>query len=372
MKQAVDVAVIGGGIAGCAAAYYLTGEGLDVAVIEHQGVGNAASGYALGLLNPLSGALIPGRLAAFAREAFDEHLRLWPQLEEESSINFQGRMMPHLEVVLDETDAPPLLDEMERWDAADGFSARWLAGEDVRALDDRIADGVVGAVLLENLGMVDSQLLTRALMDAACQRGAILVDDRATGITWSAGRAVSVRTAGGEIACRCVVVATGPWSRQIAEWTGLNIPVTPLKGQIVRLEGLTPPLEYHVAGPGAVVQKADGKLWAAATEEDAGFDLSTTNEARRSLLERAAQVLPAVRHARVLEQTACLRPKTPDDLPILGAVPNRENVYLATGGGKKGVLLAPAMGRVLADLITRGEMQLPIHDFAPGRFAGLK
>ena len=199
-------------------------------MIEHQGIGNAASGYALGLLNPLSGALIPGRLAAFAREAFDEHLRLWPRLEDESSIDFQGRMMPHLEVVLDERGVPPLWEEMERWNAADGFSARWLDGQGVRALDDRIADDVVGAVLLERLGMVDSQQLTRALMDAACQRGASIVDDRATRITWSGDRAVGVRTAKGEVACHTVVIATGPWSGAVEEWTGLHVPVTPLKG----------------------------------------------------------------------------------------------------------------------------------------------
>ena len=123
MKHTVDVAVIGGGIAGCAAAYYLTREGLDVEVIDHQGVGNAASGYALGLLNPLSGAGIPGPLASFAAEAFDEHRRLWPQLEEESCIDFQGRMMPHIEVVLDEDGVSPLQSEMARWNATDGFSA---------------------------------------------------------------------------------------------------------------------------------------------------------------------------------------------------------------------------------------------------------
>ena len=371
MGNTADVAVIGGGIAGCAAAYYLTREGLDVAVIEHQGIGNAASGYALGLLNPLSGNLIPGRLAAFARESFDEHRRLWPQLQEESSIDFQGVMMPHLEVALDETGVPQLLDEMDRWNAADGFSAQWLEGQDVRALESRIAAEVVGAVLLERLGMVDSQLLTRALMDAACQRGASTVEERALGISWSGDRAVVVNTTGGEIACRAVVVATGPWSGAIGEWTGLSVPVTPLKGQIVRLEGLSPPLLYHIAGPGAVVQKADGKLWVAATEEEVGFDLTTTSEARASLLERAARVFPSVSDARVLEQTACLRPKTPDGLPILGKVPERDNVYLATGGGKKGVLLAPAMGRVVADLVMRGETQVPIGDFAPERFAGL-
>ena len=371
MKHTVDVAVIGGGIAGCAAAYYLTREGLDVAVIDHQGVGNAASGYALGLLNPLSGAAIPGPLASFAAEAFYEHRRLWPQLESESPVDFQGRMMPHLEVVLDEDGVSPLQSELARWNATDGFSARWLDGRDVRGLDARISDEVVGAVLLESLGMVDSLLLTRALMDAACQRGASLVNDRATGISWSADQAIGVRTAKGEVACHAVVIATGPWSRQVGEWIGLDIPVTPLKGQILRLEGLSPPLEYHVAGPGAVVQKADGKLWAAATEEEAGFDLSTTAEARRSLLERAARVLPSVTQSRVVEHTACLRPRTPDALPILGTPPDRGNVYLATGAGKKGIMLAPAMGKAVADLLVRGETRLPVGGFSPARFAGL-
>ncbi len=371
MKHPPDVAVIGGGVAGCAAAYCLAAEGLEVAVIDHQGIGNAASGYALGLLNPLSGAEIPGRLATFASHAFLEHLRLWPPLQEESSIDFQAGMMPHLEIVLDETNTPPMRKEMRRWNATDGFSARWLDDKDVQALDSRLADGIVGAVLLERLGMVDSQALTRALMDAACQRSARFVNDRATGISWSGSRAVGVRTAKGEVACHAVIIATGPWSSQVAEWIGLEIPVTPLKGQIVRLEGLRPPLEYHIAGPGAVVQKADGKLWAAATEEEADFDLSTDADARHSLLDRAAQVLPSVTQARVLEQTACLRPRTPDALPILGCAPSRENLYLSTGGGKKGVLLAPAMGRAVADLIVRGETRLPIEDFTPGRFADL-
>ena len=368
MARTTDVAVIGGGIAGCAAAYYLVHEGLDVAVIDHQGVGNAASGYALGLLNPLSGALIPGGLAAFALEAFNEHRLLWPRLREESSIDFQGRMLPHLETVLDESDLPAVREEMERWEATEGFSAQWIEGRDVARLDSRLSTEIAGAVLLESLGIVDSQLLTRALMDAATQVGASVIEERAIGMDWKDDGAIRVVTNEGRISCSAVVIAAGAWSGQIQEWTGLDVPVTPLKGQIVRLEGLRPPLEYHVAGPGAAVQKADGKLWVAATEEEAGFDLEITSEAHEGLIENAARVLPCVRQARLLEQTACLRPKTPDALPIIGKAPDREDVYVTTGAGKKGIMLAPAMGKAIADLIVRGETSLSLDGFGPERF----
>ncbi len=368
MERPTDVAVIGGGIAGCAAAYYLACEGLDVSVIDHRGVGNAASGYALGLLNPLSGALIPGRLSAFALEAFDEHRRLWPVLEEESSVDFQGRMVPHLETVLDESDVPALQKEMERWEATEGFSAEWLETQDVAPLDGRLSHEIVGAVLLESLGIVDSRMLTRALMDAARRRGACVIEEQAVGVDWQDDTAVRVVTNDDKVSCGAVVIATGAWSGQIREWTGLDVPVTPLKGQIVRLEGLRPPLEYHVAGPGAAVQKVDGKLWVAATEEEAGFNLEITPEAHERLIENAAHVLPCVRQARVLEQTACLRPRTPDALPIIGKAPDRENLYVTTGAGKKGIMLAPAMGKAIADLLARGETSLSIDDFGPERF----
>jgi glycine/D-amino acid oxidase-like deaminating enzyme len=368
MRQTVDVAVLGGGIAGCATAYYLSREGIDVAVFERNGVGNAASGYALGLLNPLAGSGIPGPLSAFAGASFAEHQRLWPILEEESDIDFHGTMMPHLQLALNEDETPSMKLEMARWNDADGFSAQWLNSEDIRALEPRVSEDITGAVLLEEVGMVDSQLLTRALMDAARRKGARLIEDEVVGVKVSDSQVTSVKTVGGDIECGAVVVALGPWSGAVGEWLGLDIPVTPFKGQIVRLEGLSPPLQYHVAHSGAVVQKADGMVWVASTEEDAGFDLSTTLEARETLLEQVAKFFPSITDSGVVMQTACIRPRTADGLPILGKAPEWDHVYIATGAEKKGILLGPAMGKAVADLFVRGATGLPIDGFEPNRF----
>lgn len=368
LGDTVDVAILGGGIVGWAAAYSLSREGIEAAVIDRQEVGTAASGYALGLLNPLVGIGIPGPLAAFAGAAFDEHLRLWPRLRAESSVEFHGRMLPHLELALNDADATVLRQAARRWNAEDGFCAQWLEPEEVRKLDARISEDIAGAALLENGGMVDSRLLTMSLMDAASRSGARAVRDRAHGVVGSNGKVTGVQTTRGEIGCGAVVVSMGPWSGAAGTWLGVDIPVTPLKGQIVRLEGLRPPLEYHVAGSAAMAQKSDGLLWVASTEEDAGFDLSITRAGRSLLLDRARRVLPSIGGLRLVEQTACLRPRTPDGLPILGRVRGLDNVYAATGAGKKGILLGPAMGMAAADLVAGRIPRSPIDGFGFERF----
>ena len=151
----------------------------------------------------------------------------------------------------------------------------------------------------------------------------------------------------------------------------------PQKGQIIRLQGFGEPLRHHihahhstaVGGTCTVVQKTDGMVWVAATREDAGFDDRTTAEARDLLAERGAKMVPDLADLGLAEQTACLRPLTPDEQPIVGRAPGWENVYLSLGAGGKGVLLGPATGQAIADLVLRGDTSLPIAPFAAERFA---
>ena len=174
----------------------------------------------------------------------------------------------------------------------------------------------------------------------------------------------------GVIECDTVVLAMGPWSRHAESWLGTYIPVDPLKGEILRMELPGEPLECDVSGGGAsIYAKPNGLVWCGTTEDWRGFDLKPLPETRERILAGVKRILPQVGEAKLVMHTACLRPVTPDWLPILGRVPGYRNAWLATGAGKKGILLAPGIGKSVADLITSDHTELPIDNFSPTRFA---
>ncbi len=377
MPAETDVVVLGAGVAGCAAAYYLARRGLSVRVVEQEAIGSRSSGYALGLLNPTTDFGPPEPLTDVA---FNMHRDLWPVLQQESGVDLQTRLAPHLELCLDGMESR---DEHERvlrlWaeSETDGFSTRWLEPDEVHRLEPRVTPDIRGAVLLESVVFLDSYRFTLALAQAAELHGASFTQGEVTGLRTSGSRVCGVTFTGGEIPCERVVVALGPWAGRAADWLGVDIPVRPQKGQIIHLQGFEQPLRHHihahhslrVGGTCTVVQKPDGMVWVAATREDADFDDATTVEARDTLAQRGTVMVPDLADLGLTEQTACLRPLTPDEQPIVGKAPGWDGVYLSLGAGGKGILLGPAAGQAIADLVLEGETTLPIEPFSPERFA---
>ena len=357
------IVVIGAGVAGCAVAYYLAREGLPVTIVERESPAFGASGYAVGLLNPLTGTGVPGPMEALSLFSYQIHLALWDELEEQSGVDFQPELLSHLELMLTEEDARGASDLMARWGSVPGFTVQWLDGHEVLKLEPRVNSSVLGAILLESLAALDSRRFTLALLEGACAHGAVLVKGEVTGFDDSR---VTLRDR--EIGCDAVVLAAGPWAGEASSWLDFDLPVGPLKGQIVHLQQMNPPLWKHMVGPVQIASKRDGLVWLAATEEREGFDNRTTREARDTLVERAVRMVPSLAGQPVVGQTSCLRPVAPDRLPIIGPAPGSDRVYLAAALEKKGILIGPAVGRAIADLIVRGETTVPIEDFSPTRF----
>lgn len=369
MNTTQQVAILGGGAAGCAAAYYLTKTGLAVTIVEREGIGSQSSGWSAGGINPIHGVLEPLRPLAMA--SYRMHLELWPALKEATGREFEARIVSILMVAEREDETADLLALGEEFRAAEGFEARWLDRDELRSREPRLADDLAGGLWVRGNGVVDSYLYTALLAEAAQRRGATLVAGEVRGLEAAGGRVSGVALADRVIPCDAVVVALGPWAEEAGRWLGAPVPVEPLKGEILRLQPEDGPLADDVtSGRVSLFGRGGGQLWLGATQERCGFDTAPSEAARQRLWGEATRLMPSIGKATLLRHTVCLRPVTPDWLPIVGRAPGWENAYFATGGGKKGILLSTGMGKALADLIATGSTPLAIDVARPDRFVG--
>ncbi len=307
-----------------------------------------------------------------AWESYCLHMGLWEELPEETGIEYDGRVMSSIRLALEESGLPELQETLDIFSGVDGFEAHWLEPGELAALEPRVTTKAVGALYTRGNAALDSYKYTQALVEAAKKRGASVRPGEIYGLETAGGRVTGVKLADGTISCGQVVLAMGPWSRLAEPWLNTYIPVDPLKGEILRMELPGPPISHDISGGGgSIYSKPDGLVWCGATEEWKGFDKTLTNSAEKSLRDGAVRLLPDLADARVALHTACLRPVTPDWLPIIGKPAGWDNVYLATGAGKKGVLLSPGMGKAVSELICQGETSLPVGGFAPERFAAM-
>ena len=372
MAETSEVVIIGGGVAGCATAYYLSLAGVKATIIEREGISSQASGFSAGGLNPLEGSCIPGPLSALAMASFRLHKELWGRVQRQTGIDFQPRIVSLTKLAFGEADVPALQDSLNIFEDAreEGFSGEWLHRSEALKLESRLSDRIIGGVRLFGNAALSSLLFTQALAEAAQQNGTEIRTGAARGVRLGNGRVLAVIMDDGEIACDKVVLAAGPWSREAEPWLDISLPVDPLKGEILRLEVHGPALGGDYSGGGAsVYPRGDGLVWCGTTEVNEGFNKEPTEAARETIWNAAANLIPELAHATLVKHTACLRPVTPDYMPIVGLAPGWENVYLATGAGKKGILLSPGMGKAAADLITEGATDVPLEGCGPERFA---
>ena len=120
-------------------------------------------------------------------------------------------------------------------------------------------------------------------------------------------------------------------------------------------------------GPNYVTTKQDGLIWAGTTEEDVGFDENPSNFGLQSIMESLIRVFPFLESSELVLQTACLRPLAIDKSPILSKS-EYGNLYLASGTGRQGILLGPAMGKLILDNIMSNKTYISIEPFSHKRF----
>ena len=377
MPESPDVVVIGAGVVGCSIAYYLAREGVKVTLLEREAIGSGATGS----LSLLGAEFSPGASFEMARVSYSEFLQIVPELESATGMDLLYQRRPSLRLALDDEEAD-LIKDLMVWQQPH-VSMHWIDAQEVRAIEPRLSHSIIGAVYEDESAQLDSYRLNLALGRGAELKGASILYREVTGLLTSGATISGVSTASGDIHCDAVVVAAGTWSRAFTPWLGFPVPVRPMKGERLLLNYPGEPLPVLISSPkrGHMISRTDGLTSVGSTggrdydqkelfwgEE---FDRQPTEAARLELLRRALDVFPDLERAELVQQLAGSRPLSPDSKPVIGPVPGREGIYLATGHTTKGIHLGPITGRIITDYICHGTTQAvsDMSEFLPDRFA---
>jgi glycine oxidase len=362
-SRPADVAVVGGGVIGCAVARRAALGGLSVLVLERGTPGAEASWAAAGMLSPLAEASRPGPFLDLLLRARSVYPAFALSLEDETGIDVGYGDAGTLYLSLREEDDAEL-EHRYGWQRAAGLCVARLTADDARSLEPAVNPAVRFALRFPGDHQVDNRALSVALRTSAERAGVVFrVGADVVSIVRDGDRATGVELSDGErVAAGSVVVAGGCWAGRIR---GLPrpLPVEPVHGQLLALETARPLFRHVVDSPRCyLVPRAEGRTIAGATMERTGFRKAVTAGGVRRLIDGAVEIAPALEDAALVETWSGLRPGTPDGKPILGPDPDLPNLVYATGHYRNGILLTPLTGELVGRLLL-GEPPDP--DLAP-------
>ena len=365
-----DIAVIGGGVIGLSCAWRLAQGGAKVALFERGDCGREASWAAAGMIAPLVEAARHPPEDEKARAAMrDLCLR-----SRDLYVDFADELQDNIEISLQDRKGgrhdwrtPGILYAATR---SDDFALealqQWEESEPVDSWCE------FPAVNLPKHGQVNNHKLVMALQKAALGSGVAIHSFQPVRIQRVCNEVIEISTPSHtSIQCNKLLLCAGAWSNEIEGLPGeCSPPVRPVAGQMLALRPRQDSLKKRLtqiiySSDVYLVPKLNGQLYVGATMADIGFDKTVKVEGMTQLLQAASQLLPDIESWEIVSQWAGLRPATPDGLPILGRTP-LENLFIATGHFRNGILLTPITAQLMADCILDGKE--PPQEFSLARF----
>ena len=357
LPETADVVIIGGGVMGASVAYHLALKGCrDVLLLERESFfGMQATGKCAGGIRYQFGTEINVRLSLLSLPMLD-------RFEEELGQPIDLRYCGYLFLLTTEKDVAAFRQNVERQHRL-GVGTEWLEPAQIAAMVPLInLDGVLAGTFHAGDGLADPNSVVQGYVSGARRLGAKLLNDvDVTGIRVGGGRVHGVVTDQGEVATPVVVNAAGPWVGVVGEMAGVDIPIVPVRRQIVVTGPMpevppdfpftidfAPSLYFHREGRGILTGMSNH-------DEPVSFDQSVDGEWELVHLETAMQRLPILERAGLASRWAGLYENSPDAHPILGRIPAVEGFYCIGGFSGHGFQHSPACGLLLAEEILDGQ-----------------
>ncbi len=395
--ETADVVIIGSGIVGSSVAYHLAQAGCtNVLVLEreaHQGKGS--TGKSMGGVRAQFATPVNIQMSKYSIDFFSK-------FDEVVGHPADYRAHGYLFCATNEKHLAYLRANKERQNALGVTNVEWVTPEDIVKMVPQLrVDDILGGTFCPTDGFVDPHSVMMGFMLNAREKGVRLwLDTQVTGIDLECGdssplskaltsqrtpkeggRISGVRTSRGFISTRVVVNAAGAWAAEVAKMAGAELPVEPLRRQLVPTEpfdqlpkrfpmviDMSTGFHFRREGKGILLAWNDH-------DETPGFKTDFDASFIEKILTHAASRVPVLAEAEVNPRRAWagLYEMTPDHHAIIGPAPNVEGLYFVNGFSGHGVMHSPASGRITADLVLQGHSdlidasQLSVNRFAEGR-----
>jgi glycine oxidase len=358
-----DMIVVGGGVVGMLTAWTLGQAGAEVVLLERGETGREASWAGGGIVSPLYPWRYSAAVANLAHWSQDFYPKLGDRLLADTGLDPEVHVTGLYWLDLDDQT------EALAWAEKHG---RPLSEVDIGAVHEAVpvlGQGFERAVYMSGVANVRNPRLAKSLREALVRLPNVSVQEQVevTGFLRDGGNTVKgVRTAQGDFTADAVVLAAGAWSGQLLATLGLELPVEPVKGQMILYRGEPAFLSSMVLAKGRyAIPRRDGHILIGSTLEHTGFDKTPSDEALASLRASAEELIPALAGMEPVNHWAGLRPGSPQGIPFIGEVPGHHGLWLNTGHYRNGLVLAPASCQLLADLMQTRQPIIEATPYAP-------
>jgi sarcosine oxidase subunit beta len=393
-----DVLVIGGGICGVATAFHLAQLDQQVTVLERGELASEASGVNAGGLGGLGWGNNPDLQSYLTAGSFE----IFKTLQLNMGYDIEFHAPGGLQGIHTENQWDWVRDRVHNYQMQ-GYHAELLTSRETRAMEPEASESILGFMYLSKRGKANPTKATVAFGDAATALGAVIkTGHNVEEMTQQQDGSWQVQTNQGEFRAKTLVLAVGAWSRPLGDMIGIEIPVAPVKGQMWATAPVSPSL-YHLSGsmesafdwskqssddnfPPEIThrgetrvtrhlyggQSRNGEIIYGGDRQLVGYDYTPDATGIEVNRGQASEIIPLVGKLPIVRTWAGIMPFSMDSKPIIGKIPQFDNLFVLTGLASSGFGRGPMSGKLLADYIHTGHPASVLSESDPARCVILK